>query len=43
MTFSDFKDLQRRAPSDKVLLEKVFNITKNPKYEVNQREIVSIV
>ena len=29
--YVDFKDLPRRAASDKVFLEKAFNITKNPK------------
>ena len=31
MSYSDFKDLYRRAASNKVLLEKAFNIAKNPK------------
>lgn len=31
MAFRDFKDLHRRAASDKILTEKVFNIGKNPK------------
>ena len=32
MAYGDFKDLARRAASDKVLRDKVFNITKNLKY-----------
>ena len=32
MTYGDFKDLARRAASDKVLKDKVFNIAKHPEY-----------
>ena len=32
MTYGHFKDLHRRAASDKVF-RKGFNITKNPKYD----------
>ena len=39
----DFTDLPRRRASDKVLLDKAFNITKNPKYDECQHEIASIV
>ena len=31
MVYGGFKDLARRAASDKVLRDKGFNITKNPK------------
>ena len=30
--YADFKDLTTRTASDKMLLGKVFNIAKNPKY-----------
>ena len=33
MAYGDFKDLPRRAASDKVLRDKAFNIAKNPKYD----------
>ena len=33
MADGDFKDLTRRAASDKILLDKAFNIAKNPKYD----------
>ena len=32
MAYGDFKDLPRRTASDKVLHDKEFNISKNPKY-----------
>ena len=37
MAYGDFKDLKRRAASDKILRDKVFNIAKNPKYDGYQR------
>ena len=37
MAYGDFKDLERRIASDKVLRDKVFNIDKNPKYDGYQR------
>ena len=43
MAYGDFKDLARRTASDKVLRDKVFNIAKNPRYDWNQRGIVSMV
>ena len=33
MAYGDFKDLKRRKASDKILRDKAFNITKNPKYD----------
>ena len=33
MSYADFKDLPRRAVSDKVLHDKAFYIAKNPKYD----------
>ena len=33
MAYGDFKDLPRRIASDKVLLDKAFNIAKNTKYD----------
>ena len=43
MAYGDFKDLPRRTPVDKVLLEKAFNIAKNPKYDGYQRELAAVV
>ena len=42
MAYEDFKDLPRRTASDKVLLDKVFHIAKNPKHDGCQREIASM-
>ena len=33
MTNKNFKDLARRTASDKILRDKAFNFTKNPKYD----------
>ena len=33
MAFVDFKDFNRRTAADKVLLDKEFNIAKDPKYD----------
>ena len=43
MGYGDFKDLERRTASDKVLRDKAFNIAKNPKYDGYQRGLVSMV
>ena len=43
MAYGDFKDLERRPASDKVLRHKVFNIAKNPKCDVYQRGLASMV
>ena len=43
MAYWDFKDLTRRAPSDKILRDKAFNIAKNPKYDGYQRGLASMV
>ena len=43
MGYGDFKDLTRRRASDKILHDKAFNITKNPKYDGYQRGIASLV
>ena len=43
MSYRDFKDLGRRAASDKVLRDKAFNIAKNPKYGGYQRGLTSTV
>ena len=34
MTYGNFKDLLRGTASDEVLLDKAFNIAKNPEYDV---------
>ena len=43
MAYVDFKDLTRRASSDKTLRDKAFIIVKNPKYHGYQRGLVSMV
>ena len=43
MVYGDFKDLERRTASGKVLRDKAFNIAKNPKYDGCQRGISSVV
>ena len=43
MAYGDFKDLEWRTFSDKVLRDKAFNIVKNPKYGGYQRGLASMV
>ena len=43
MAYGDFRDLKRRTASDKILRGKAFNIAKNPKYDVYQRGLASMV
>ena len=43
MAYGGFKDLTKRAAADKVLRDKVFNITKNPKYDGYPRGLASMV
>ena len=43
MAYGDFKDLARRAASDKILRDKAFNIDKNPKYDGYQRGLAPMV
>ena len=43
MAYGDFKYLTRRTASDKILLDKAFNIAKNPKYDRYQRGVASMV
>ena len=43
MAYEDFKDLTRRAASDKIFCNKAFNIAKNPKYDGYQRGLGSMV
>ena len=46
MAYGDSKYLAKRTASDKVLRDKVFNITKNSKYEkevLNQRDLASFM
>ena len=43
MAYRDFKDLNRRTAIGKVLLNKAFNISKNPKYHRYQRGPASMV
>ena len=43
IAYEDFKDLPRTTASDKVLLDKAFNIGKNPKYNGYQHVFASMV
>ena len=43
MAYRDFADLPRRTASDKVLSDKAFNITKNPKYDRYKKGLASMV
>ena len=43
MAYGHFKDLERRTQSDKVLRDKAFKITSNPKYDGYQRGFASAV
>ena len=42
MAYGYFKDLARRAASNKVLRDKAVNTLKNPKYDGYQRELASM-
>ena len=43
MAYGDFKDLTKRTASDKILRDKAFNISKNPKHDGYQRGQASLV
>ena len=43
MAYGDFEDLNRRTAAEKVLRNKAFNISKNPKYDRYQRRLASMV
>ena len=43
MAYGDFKDLTRRTASDKILRDKLFTITKSPKYDGYQKSLASMV
>ena len=43
MAYGDFKDLAKRKAADKVLRDKTFNITKDPKYDGYQRGLASMI
>ena len=43
MTYEDIKDLTRRTTSDKILLDKVFNIAKNRTFDGYQRGLASML
>ena len=43
MAYGDFKDLAKRAASDKILRNDAFNIAENPKYDGYQRGLASMV
>ena len=42
MAYGDFKDLERRTTSDKILRGKAFNIDKSSKYDGCQRGLASM-
>ena len=43
MGYGKSKDLAKRTQSDKVLKDKAFKITSDPKYDVYQRGLASMV
>ena len=43
MTYGDFKDLPRRAASEKVLREKAFKIAGSPQYDGYQHRLERII
>ena len=43
MAYGKFRDLERRAQSDKFLKDKAFEIASNPKYDRYQRGLASMV
>ena len=43
MAYGDFRVLARKTAFDKVLRDKAFNITKNPKYDGYQRRLASML
>ena len=43
MAYGDFKDLEGRTASDRILRDKAFNIAKNPKLDGYQRGLASMV
>ena len=42
MAYCDFNDLTQRITSDKILVDKAFNITKHPKYDGYEHAPVSM-
>ena len=43
MAYDKLKDLAKRTQSDKVLRDKAFKITSDPKYDEYQRRLASVV
>ena len=43
MAYEDFKDIAKRTALDKLLRDKTFSISKNPKYDGYQRSFASLV
>ena len=43
MGYEDFKDLTRRATSDKILRDKAFNIAENSKYDGYKKGLASVI
>ena len=42
MSYGDYGDLTRTTASEKILLNKVFDVAKNPKYDGYQRGLASM-
>ena len=43
MAYGDFKHLKKRTAAEKVLRDKAFNISRNPKYDGHHRGLASMV
>ena len=43
MVYRDFENLTRKTASDKILLEKAFNIAKNSKYDGYQKGLALMI
>ena len=43
MAYGKYKDLEKKAQSDKILKDKVFEVATNPKYDGYQRGLASMV
>ena len=42
LAYGDFKDLKRITIADEALRDKAFDISKNPKYDENQRAFAAL-
>ena len=43
MAYGDFKDLPRRAVSDRIFCDKTFNLPKNWKFDEYRRDLASMI